>query len=73
MVRVDLFLALMKPVELTSKQSTGQAIPVMSLTNGAYFFDFSRFCFSMLDVNGHVNSKMLNCFFWESRMTISGS
>ena len=42
-VSVDLFLVLIKPVELTSKQFTVHVIPVMSLTNGAYFLDFSQY------------------------------
>ena len=59
-------------MELTSKQSTVQAILFMSLTYGAYFFDFSRFCFCMLDINEHVSSKMLSCFFWELMISIYG-
>ena len=60
-VSVDLFLALMKPVDLTSKQCTVQVIPVISLTNSFSFsFSFSRFIFSILHVNGHGNSKTAN-------------
>ena len=55
MVSVDLFLVLIKPVELTSKQFTVQVIPVMSLTNGAYFFDFSTGFF--FNVSCHWASK----------------
>ena len=56
MVSVALFLFEMNPVELTSKQFTVQSYPVMSVMNGAYLRDFSRFLCSMLVARGTVNS-----------------
>ena len=71
-VTVELFLLLINPVEFTSKQFTLQIYPVMSVANGAYLKDFSRFLWSRFIESGTVSSKMCTFFWWLSMMTISG-
>ena len=69
----------LKPVELeTSKQFSVQTLSVMSVTNGAYFWLFSLFLWSMFVVRGTVSSKKLLLFLIDhdnvcvTMMTMSG-
>ena len=69
---VDLFLLLMKPVELTSNEFTVQLQPVMSVIRCEYFCVFSVFRWSMFIVTGRVSSQMCKIFLSLSKMTMSG-